>query len=126
VVWERLKGVLRDSETLKQCIRDALAELKERKEHFSGQAASIDKQLEAIRLKKERLGLVFTDGTISKDIYKTRLQGFRKQEKELLKIKNNLSPEARLEIAELENSIRVIEDILDRSSRNIHITDFGI
>ena len=39
---------------------------------------------------------------------------------------NNLSPEARLEIAELENSIRVIEDILDRSSRNIHITDFGI
>ena len=81
---------------------------------------------EAIRLKKERLGLVFTDGTIGKDVYEGRLQGFRKQEKELLKIKSNLSPEARLEIAELENSIRVIEDILDRSSRNIHITDFGI
>jgi hypothetical protein len=31
-----------------------------------------------------------------------------------------------LEIAALENSIRVIEDILDRSSRNIHISDFGI
>ena len=118
--------MLRDSETLKQCIRDALSKLKERKEQFSGQTASIDKQLEAIRLKKERLGLVFTDGTIGKDVYEGRLQGFRKQEKELLKIKNNLSPEARLEIAELENSIRVIEDILDRSSRNIYITDFGI
>jgi len=126
VVWERLKGVLGDSETLKQCVRDALSELKERKEHFSGQTASIDKQLEAVRLKKERLGLVFTDGTIGKNVYEGKLQEFRKQEKELLKIKNNLSPEARLEVAELESSIRAIEEILNGSSRNISVTDFGM
>ncbi|MFC1902753.1 recombinase family protein [Chloroflexota bacterium] len=126
VVWERLKGVLSDSEKLHQGIKDALTELKERKEDYGGQTASVDKQLEAIRLKKERLGLVFTDGTIGKDVYEGRLQGFRKQEKELLKIKNNLSPEARLEIAELENSIKMIEEILGNSSRNISVTDFGI
>lgn len=31
-----------------------------------------------------------------------------------------------MEIADLENQIRVMDDIRDRSSRKIHITDFGI
>ncbi len=55
-----------------------------------------------LRLKKERLGLIFTDGSIGEAVYEGKLQGCRKQEEELLKIKNNLSPEARWELAELK------------------------
>jgi len=107
-------------------ITGALSELQEEKKHFSEQTASVDNQLEAVRLKKERLGLVFADGAIGKDIYAEKLHGLRKQEKELLKIRNNLSPEARAEIVELENSITLIEDILNNLSGNVLITDFGI
>jgi len=71
------------------------------------------------------LGLVFADGAISKDVYAKKLQELSRRERELLKIKDNLNPEARAEIAEVENSIRSIEEMLDTSG-NILVTDFGI
>lgn len=125
VVWERLKDVLSNSDAMGRCIRDALEELKERRKHFSEQTYAVDSQIEIIRLKKERLGLVFADGAISKDVYTQKLQNLNKQERELLKVRGNLNPEALAEIAEVENTIKSIEEMLDTSG-SLLVSDFGI
>ncbi len=78
VVWNRLKDVLSNSDAMGRCIRDALDELKERRKHFSEQTCAVDSQIEIIRLKKERLGLVFADGAISKDTYTQKLHNLNK------------------------------------------------
>ncbi|MFC1965475.1 hypothetical protein ACFLWI_00785 [Chloroflexota bacterium] len=66
-------------------------------------------------MKKECLGLVFADGAISKDIYTKKLQNLNKQERGLLKVRENLNLEAPAEIAEAENTIKSIEEMLDTS-----------
>jgi len=81
---------------------------------------------EIVKLKKERLGLVFADGAIGKEVYTGRLHELSKRESESLKIRDNLSPEAQAEIVELENSITSIEGMLDSHSGNVLSTDFGI
>ena len=85
----------------------------------------MDSQIEIIRLKKERLGLVFADGAISKDTYTQKLHNLNKQERELLKVRGNLNPEALAEIAEVENTIKSIEKMLDASG-SLLVSDFGI
>ena len=71
----------------------------------------MDSQIEIVRLKKERLGLVFADGAISKDVYTQKLHNLNKQERELLKVRGNLNPEALAEIAEVENTIKSMRNV---------------
>ncbi|MFC1943425.1 zinc ribbon domain-containing protein [Chloroflexota bacterium] len=125
VVWERLKDVLSDSDAMRRCIRDVLEELKERTKHFSEQTYAVDSQIEMLRLKKERLGLVFADGAISRDVYTKKLQNLNKQERELLKVRDNLNPGALAEIAEVENTIKSIGEMLDISG-SLLVSDFRI
>jgi len=65
---------LTDSETLREGLRSSLAEMKERREHLYQSTGSVDQKLESIIAKKERLGLSFTDGAISRDTYQKKLQ----------------------------------------------------
>jgi chromosome segregation ATPase len=112
-VWKRLKAVLSNSDTLRQSMRDGLAQLKERRSQLSKETGTVDKQLEVVLAKKERLGLVFTDGAITRDVYEKRLNELTRQEKELLKARDNLNPQVRGEIQELELAIASLEKTLE-------------
>jgi len=41
---------------------------------------SLDREIEALRTKKERLGIAFADGTIKEETYKSKLRQLKKQE----------------------------------------------
>jgi len=125
-VWERLKLVLTDSETLRESIRRTLTELKERREHLYQSTGSVDQKLEAIVAKKERLGLSFADGAISRETYQKKLQEAARIEKDLLNSRDNLSPDDRSEIGELDQAIASLEKTLNSESVKILLTELGI
>ena len=125
-VWDRLKAVLTDSETLREGMRSSLAQLKERREQLYQSTGSVDKKLEAIVAKKERLGLVFADGTITRETYQKKLQEVVRIEKDLLKARGNLSPQDRSEIGDLELAIVSMEKTLSSKSARILLTELGI
>jgi hypothetical protein len=118
--------VLTDSETLREVMRSSLAELKERREHLYQSTGSVDEKLEAIMAKKERLGLSFADGAISRETYQKKLQEAVRIEKDLLKVRDNLSPEDRSEIGELDQAIASLEKILNSESAKILLTELGV
>jgi hypothetical protein len=125
-VWERLKAVLTDSETLREGMRNIRARLKERREELYRGIGSVDKKLEAIVARKERLGLSFADGAISRETYRKKLQEAIRIEKDLLKMRDNLSPEDKTEIGELEQAIDSLEKTLDSKSAKLLLTELGV
>lgn len=125
-VWQRFKAVVSNSEVLKQGIRDALADISERKDELGKETAAVDKELEGIRAKKERLGLAFADGALTKEVYTSRLRKLTGRESELVKMSDNLDPETHAEIDDLERAVTSIKKMLDKYSGRIVVTDFGI
>jgi hypothetical protein len=125
-VWEEVKMMLNDGDVLKQSVRNALSVLEDKRNQLGEQTEYLDHQIEIIRGKKERLGLVFADGAIDKETYNRKLQELRKLEVDLSQRRSNLNPEAQAEIAELESHIAIVEKILSRHSGRIFITEFGI
>jgi hypothetical protein len=125
-VWRRFKTVVSDSEVLKHGIRDALADIRERRDELGKDTAVVDKELEGIQGKKERLGLAFADGALTKEVYTGRLQKLTNREKELVKMSDNLDPETRAEIDDLERAATSIEKMLDKHSGRIVVNDGGI
>lgn len=125
-VWDKVKAILQNSDILRQSVKNALSELQEKRNEFGDQTESLDRQLEIIKGKKQRLGLAFADGAVTKELYSRKLQELRRKERDLLKMRDNLNPEAQAEIAELENCIASIDKMLDKHSGRILITEFGI
>ncbi len=125
-VWQRFKTVVSNSEVLKQGIRDALADIREHRDELGKETAVVDGELESIRAKKERLGLAFTDGALTREVYTGRLQKLSMRENELMKARENLAPETQAEIDDLEHAITSIEKMLDECSGRIIVNDLGI
>jgi len=63
-------------------MRNSLDELKERRKQLYQSTGSVDEKLEAIVAKKERLGLSFADGAISRETYQKKLQETTRRKRE--------------------------------------------
>jgi hypothetical protein len=125
-VWERLKAVLTDSETLREGMRNSLDELMGRRKQLYQSTGSVDEKLEAIVTKKEKLGLTFADGAISRETYQKKLQEAIKIEKDLLRSRDNLNPDDRSEIGDLDKAIASLEETINSSSVKILLTELGV
>ena len=123
-IWGRVKEILNGSDKLAEYVNKALARLEELKAEIGSEALAFDGKLEAIRAKKERLGMVFADGAISESIYRSKLGQLKKQEAAVLKRRHNIDPEALADLAELEARIAKVKDILGRGS--LYVTEFGM
>jgi site-specific DNA recombinase len=122
-VWNRVKEVLNNSDTLTECINRALAELEEKKAHIGAEILDVDGKLEALRKKMERLGMAFADGAIEESTYKSNLKQLKKQETDLLKCRRNIDPQDMDELKDLEGRIVFIKDVMSRGS--LEVTEFG-
>jgi len=125
-VWRRLKDVLTDSDTLKKSLKCCLDELKQKRIEYDNGTGSVDRDIESIVAKKERLGLAYADGAVTKKVYQQRLCTLTKMEGELLQARSNLNPELRAELDSLEQSIASLEKALDGKAGRILLTELGI
>ena len=107
-------------------MRSSLAGLKERRKQLYQSTDSVDEKLEVIVAKKERLGLSFADGAISRETYQKKLQEAIKIEKDLHKSRDNLSPDDRSEIGDLDQAIASLEKTLTSGSAKILLTELGV
>lgn len=123
-VWKKVKAVIRNQDTLAECVSKALAELEERKSQVGAEIVSIDDKLETLRAKKERLGIAFADGTVNQNIYKSRLNQIKKQEAAFLKWRHDIDPAEVTELSALESRIAMVKDVLSKG--RLSITEFGI
>jgi len=123
-VWQKVKDVIDNRETLVECINKALSELEEQKSQIGAESLEIDDKLESIKSKKERLGIAFADGAVSESSYKSKLNQLKKQEITLFKSHNAIHPSKLAGLSVLEERIGRVKDIL--SVGNIYITEFGI
>ena len=123
-VWNKVKGVLNDSDKLVECINQALSDLEERKVRFGGDIQDSDGKIETLRKKMERLGMVFADGAIEESAYKSKLKQLKKQEASLLKCRRNIDPAELDELEDLEGRILMIKDVL--SWGKLSVTEFGL
>ncbi|MDO8568902.1 MAG: hypothetical protein Q7R57_09365, partial [Dehalococcoidales bacterium] len=125
-IWQRFKTVVSNSEILKKGIRDALADIRERRDELGKDTAAVDEEMKSILAKKERLGLAFADGALPKEVYTSKLHKLTNRESELVKMIDNLEPETRAEIDDLERAVTSIEKMLDKQSGRIVVNDGGI
>jgi len=123
-VWEKVKAVLKNPDTLAECVNKALIELEEKRSQLGAETLAIDDRLKAIRAKKERLGIAFADGAIQETIYKSRLNRLKKQEANLVKCRQAIDPSELSELSTLESRIIIVKEILSRGS--LSLTEFGI
>ena len=89
-------------------------------------SGSIDRELETISGKKERLGLAYADGAVGKEAYDDRLRILKKREGELLKARSNLDPQVGIELDALQQGIVSLEKALDGKSGRLLLTELGI
>ena len=123
-VWEKVKSVIKSPDRLAEYANKALIELEERKSQIGAETLAIDDRLEAIRAKKERLGMAFADGAVKEDAYKPRLSQLKKQEAVILKCRHNIDPSELTELAILEDRIATVKDILSKG--RLTLSEFGI
>jgi predicted nucleic acid-binding Zn-ribbon protein len=123
-VWKKVKAVLNDSDKLAECVNKALARLEEKKAEIGTEALAVDSKLEAIRTKKERLGMVFADGAISESTYRSKLGQLKKQEATVLKCRHNIDPLELADLTTLEARISKVKDILSQGT--LRVSEFGI
>ena len=124
LVWEKVKAVLNEPEKLLECVDQAMLNLEERKSQLIGETLDVDNKIEMFTAKAERLGIAYADGTISENVYKSKLKQFRKQIENLLKCRNNISPSELTELAVLEERITAIKEIMGKGK--LMINEFGI
>ena len=123
-VWEKVKEVLKNPDTLVQCVNDAMAKLQEKKEQLGAETLDIDRELAAISKKQERLGIAFTDGAIKEETYKSKLRNLKAREAMLLKCRQNIDPTSLAELDMLEDRITNVNDILSKG--RLTLTSFGL
>jgi len=123
-VWEKVRDILRNQETLAKCVNKALVQLEEKKSQIGAGTLAIDNKLDTIRAKKERLGLAFADGAVQENIYKSKLNQLKKQEAAVLKCRHNIDPSQMAELTSLEGRITAIKDILSKGS--LVLSEFGV
>jgi len=58
-----------------------VADIKARRSELGKRTESIDKELESLGAKKERLGLAFADGALTKEVYTARLESSSRRRK---------------------------------------------
>ena len=125
-VWKRLKAALSDSQTLRETFRSTLAELKEKRGEMTKATESIDRELENISSKKERLGLAYADGAVAKGVFDNKLGILKKREGELLAARSNLNPQVGMELDKLEQQIAMLENAVDgKPGSRVFLTEFG-
>jgi site-specific DNA recombinase len=113
-VWNRLKEVLSDKEKLRDCVDKAMADLEARRTKVGSEAIAINKKLEEVLTRKERLGIAFGDGMISEDLYKQMAAKLKKQEGALLKSHGDLDPSKVDGLAALEARIAAVKGFLEK------------
>ena len=123
-VWLKVHYALGNQETLAECVNKALADLESKKSQVGAEILTINNTLEAIRAKKERLGIAFADGTVSESAYKSKLSQLKKQEASFLKCRHNIDPSQLTELTALEDRITAIKNILSEGS--LILSEFGI
>jgi len=122
-VWNTLKQVFADPAKLKQYADKALAELEQRRAQIGEGFLDIEKGIAGVKKREERLGLTYTDGTLTESAYKTKLNQLKKQEADLIQRQNNLDPTELIEITELGQRIKAVEVLLKKGK--IKLTDLG-
>ena len=70
------------------------------------------------------LGVVFADGAVSENTYKSKLSQLKKQEAALLKCRHNIDPLELTELATLEARIAMVKDVLNQDT--LSVSEFGI
>jgi len=123
-VWDKVKEVVNNPDTLAQCVNNAMARLQEKKEQLGTETLDIDRELAAISKKEERLGIAFTDGAIKEEVYKSKLRNLKAREAMLLKCRQNIDPTSLTELEMLEDRIANINDILSKG--RLTLTEFGL
>jgi site-specific DNA recombinase len=125
-VWSKFSGAFNDPSILRESIKGSLEALKQRRSQLETGPRPIAEELEKVKAKKERLGLVFADGAISEAVYTRKLGELRKQEASLKHRIENLSPNDRAELAELERWMPTIERMLELHFTKTFVTSSGI
>jgi hypothetical protein len=105
-------------------VNKALADLEAKKSKVSVDASVISEKLEAIRAKKERLGVAFADGLVNESLYKEMLTRLKKQEANLFKCRHDIDPSQIDQITAFEARIKAIKDILNKGE--LVLNEFGI
>jgi len=123
-VWTRIKDILSDREKLADCVNKAVEDLEAQKKRVGADALAINAKLEAIRAKKERLGIAFADGTVNESLYKEMLTTLKKQEANLLKNRHDIDPSRMEDLAALEARIKTIREFLAKG--DLVLNEFGI
>lgn len=123
-VWNKIKAVLNNSDELVECVNKALIELEERKSQIGTETLTIGSKLEAIRAKKERLGMAFADAAVSESAYKSKLNQLKKQEAAILKCRYDIDPRELTDLAVVEGRIAMVKDVL--SQGRLSVSEFGI
>jgi len=123
-VWRKVKAILNEPDKLLESVNQSLRDLEASKSHFSVELRDLDKKIEVVKNKSERLGIAFADGMISESVYKTRSAQFKKQADSLIKRRRNISPSELDELAVLEDKIRLIREIIGKG--RFDVTEFGL
>lgn len=123
-MWNKVKAVLNNSDELVECVNKALIELEERKSQIGTETLTIDSKLEAIRAKKERLGMAFADAAVSESAYKSKLNQLKKQEAAILKCRYDIDPRELTDLVVVEGRIAMVKDVL--SQGRLSVSEFGI
>lgn len=124
MVWNRIKQVLSDPITLRHYAAKAIEELEQRRSQIGAGHLDLEKNMATVKKKQERLGMAFTDGILTQNQYKARLNQLKKQETDLLHRLHNLDPNEFVEINELSQRITAVKELLE--SGDIKITDLGL
>jgi site-specific DNA recombinase len=124
LVWEKVQDAINQPDVMKEYINKALADLEERKSLTGDEVLEIEKQLESIRAKLERLALAFADGAIKEGPYKTNLEKLKKQEIELIKRQQSIDPSTMMEIIDTQARIKAVKEIMDKGSLQLNPLGF--
>ena len=123
-VWHKVRSVLWDKDALTECVNKAIADLEARRSGVGVEVQAIDEKLAAIKERKERLGIAYSDGALDQSAYKSKLNQLKKLESSILDRRHNIDPSQLTDLAELESRISTIKDIV--AGGQIVLTELGI
>jgi hypothetical protein len=88
------------------------------------EALELERTLSNVKAKQERLGIAFTDGALTEQVYKTKLSQLKKQEDITLKCRLNIDPTTITELTELDERITSAKAILSKG--RLVVSDYGL
>jgi KaiC/GvpD/RAD55 family RecA-like ATPase len=105
---------LNDSNKLKECINRSVTELEARRNELGARELDIEKRLETVRNKAERLGIAFADGAVSESAYLSKLKLLKKEETDLIKHSRYIDIEELGQIVSLGIQIDMVKEALSK------------